>query len=95
MTQWLFDLGAARALLTIQSTNTASAAVARRAGFVHEGTLRRHGVWQGQRQDVDVYAALPGEWAEEPNSSAGQRCPIDGVSSGTYDRHTGHHRSRP
>lgn len=64
MTRWLFDLGAARAFLTIQSSNTASAAVAQRAGFLHEGTLRRCGVWQGQRQDVDVYAALPDEWTE-------------------------------
>ena len=63
MTGWLFELGAARVFLTIQSENEASAAVARRAGFTHEGTLRAHGVWQGRRQDVDVFAALPHEWA--------------------------------
>ena len=51
MTSWLFELGAARVFLTIQSDNAASAAVARRAGFTYEGTLRGHGVWQGQRQD--------------------------------------------
>ena len=62
MTGWLFELGAARVFLTIQTENTASAAVARRAGFAHEGTLRAHGVWQGQREDVDVYAVLPDEW---------------------------------
>jgi RimJ/RimL family protein N-acetyltransferase len=61
MTGWLFELGAARVFLTIQSENTASAAVARRAGFTYEGTLRAYGVWQGRRQDVDVFAALPGE----------------------------------
>jgi RimJ/RimL family protein N-acetyltransferase len=64
MTTWLFELGAARVFLTIQSENAASAAVARRAGFTREGTLRAHGVWQGQRQDVDVFAVLPDEWPE-------------------------------
>jgi RimJ/RimL family protein N-acetyltransferase len=64
MTGWLLALGAARVFLTIQSENTASAAVARRAGFTYEGTLRAHGVWRGRRQDVDVYAVLPGEWTE-------------------------------
>ena len=62
MTAWLFELGAARVFLTIQSENAASAAVARRAGFSFEGTLRADGVWQGQRKDVDVFAVLPDEW---------------------------------
>jgi RimJ/RimL family protein N-acetyltransferase len=62
MTGLLFEIGAARVFLSIQSENAASAAVARRAGFTYEGTLRAHGVWQGQRQDVDVFAALPDEW---------------------------------
>jgi len=61
MTGWLFDIGAARVFLTIQSGNSPSAAVARRAGFTFEGTLRADGVWQGQRQDVDVFAVLPDE----------------------------------
>lgn len=65
MTSWLFEFGAARVFLTVHSNNAASAAVARRAGFTHEGTLRAHGVWQGQRQDVDVFAVLPEEWAEK------------------------------
>lgn len=63
MTGWLFELGAARVFLTIQSENAASAAVARRAGFTYEGTLRAYGVWQGRRQDVDVFAVLPDEWS--------------------------------
>ena len=46
-TGWLFELGAARVFLTIQSGNAPSAAVARRAGFTFEGTLRAAGVWQG------------------------------------------------
>ncbi len=61
MTGWLFELGAARVFLTIESDNAGSAAVARRAGFTYEGTLRADGVWQGQRKDVDVFAMLPDE----------------------------------
>ena len=45
MTGWLFKLGAARVFLTIHSENAASAAVAQRAGFTYEGTLRAYGVW--------------------------------------------------
>lgn len=62
LTRWLFDLGAARVFLTIVAGNEDSAAVARRAGFVYEGTMRSHGVWQGQRCDVMWFAALPLEW---------------------------------
>ena len=62
MTGWLFERGAARVFLTIDSENAASAAVARRAGFTYEGTLRAHDLWQGQRKDVDVFVVLPDEW---------------------------------
>jgi RimJ/RimL family protein N-acetyltransferase len=62
LTRWLFDLGAARVFLTIVSGNEDSVAVARRAGFVYEGTMRSHGVWQGERCDVMWFAALPLEW---------------------------------
>lgn len=62
LTGWLFELGAARVFLTIVAENEASVAVARRAGFVHEGTMRSHGVWEGQRCDVMWFAALPLEW---------------------------------
>lgn len=63
LTRWLFDLGAARVFLTIVAGNEDSVAVARRAGFVYEGTMRAHGVWQGKRCDVMWFAALPLEWA--------------------------------
>jgi RimJ/RimL family protein N-acetyltransferase len=63
LTRWLFELGATRAFLTIVAENEASVAVARRAGFVYEGTMRAHAVWQGQRCDVMWFAALPLEWA--------------------------------
>ena len=62
LTDWLFKLGAARVFLTVVSENLASAAVARRAGFTYEGTLRAYGVWQDRRQDVDLFAVLPDEW---------------------------------
>jgi len=62
MTGWLFKRGAARVFLTVVSENLASAAVAQRAGFAYEGTLRAYGVWQDRRQDVDVFAVLPHEW---------------------------------
>ena len=64
LTRWLFELGAARVFLTIVAENVDSAAVARRAGFAYEGTMRSHGVWQGRRSDVMWFAALPVEWAE-------------------------------
>jgi RimJ/RimL family protein N-acetyltransferase len=38
--------------MTIVAGNEASAAVARRAGFVHEETKRGYGVWRGERCDV-------------------------------------------
>ena len=63
LTRWLFELGAARVFLTIVAGNEESVAVARRAGFVYEGTMRSYGVWQGQRCDVMWFAALPLEWA--------------------------------
>ncbi|MGH2634065.1 MAG: GNAT family N-acetyltransferase [Tepidiformaceae bacterium] len=62
LTRWLFERGAARAFLTIVAGNQESVAVALRAGFVYEGTMRSHGVWQGQRCDVMWFAALPLEW---------------------------------
>jgi RimJ/RimL family protein N-acetyltransferase len=62
LTSWLFDQGAARVFLTIVAGNEDSVAVARRAGFVYEGTMRALGVWLGQRCDVMMFAALPLEW---------------------------------
>jgi RimJ/RimL family protein N-acetyltransferase len=62
LTRWLFDLGAARAVLKIVAGNEASVGVARRAGFVYEGTMRSHGVWQGERCDVMLFGALALEW---------------------------------
>ena len=68
LTAWLFGLGAARVFLTVVAGNESSAAVARRAGFVYEGTMRSQAVWRGQRRDVRWFAALPSEW---PHRSSG------------------------
>ena len=62
LTRWLFDLGAARVFMTIVAGNEASVSVAQGAGFVHEGTMRSHAVWQGRRCDVMWFATLPDEW---------------------------------
>lgn len=62
MTRWLFELGAARVSLKIVAGNDASVAVARRAGFEYEGTMRAYGIWQGERCDVMLFAALPETW---------------------------------
>ena len=63
LTSWLFALGAARVFLTIVAGNEASVAVAARAGFVHEGSMRSHAAWKGERYDVMWFGALPREWA--------------------------------
>jgi RimJ/RimL family protein N-acetyltransferase len=62
LTRWLFGLGAARVFLTIVAGNEASVAVARRAGFVYEGTMRSHSIWKGERFDVMWFGALPLSW---------------------------------
>ena len=62
LTRWLFELGAARVSMTIVSGNEGSVSVARRTGFVYEGTMRSYAVWQGRRCDVMWFAALPDEW---------------------------------
>jgi RimJ/RimL family protein N-acetyltransferase len=61
LTRWLFELGAARVFLTIVAGNEPSVEVARRAGFVYEGTMRSHSVWRDERCDVMWFAALPTE----------------------------------
>jgi RimJ/RimL family protein N-acetyltransferase len=62
LTQWLFDLGAGRVFLTVVAGNESSLAVARRAGFVLEGTMRSHSVWRGETFDVLLFGALRHEW---------------------------------
>ena len=35
---------------------------AQRLGFVHEGTLRKHQVFEGRRRDTAVFSLLDEEW---------------------------------
>jgi RimJ/RimL family protein N-acetyltransferase len=66
--RWAFDeLGLHRLSLRAAAANEGSNAVARKVGFVHEGTLRQGGI-QGHtgdradpRVDMNVYGLLPGE----------------------------------
>ncbi len=62
LTRWLFELGAARVFMTIVAGNENSVAVARRAGFEYEGTMRSHSIWEGERCDLMWFAALKSEW---------------------------------
>jgi RimJ/RimL family protein N-acetyltransferase len=62
LTRWLFEQGAARVCLTIVAGNLESVAVARRAGFAYEGTMRSHGIWQGERCDVMWFATISTDW---------------------------------
>ena len=71
LTRWLFERGAGRVFLTIVAENHGSVAVARRAGFEHEGTVRDYGIWQGERCDVMVFAALATEWPPEAHPLIG------------------------
>ena len=49
-------------VLKIVPGNEASVAVARRTGFEYEGTMRAYGVWQGERCDVMLFAAVRTTW---------------------------------
>ena len=71
LTSWLFEHGAARTFMTIVADNDASAAVALRAGFSHEGTMRDHGVWRDHRCDVMWFAALRDEWPPQREGHPG------------------------
>jgi RimJ/RimL family protein N-acetyltransferase len=54
------DAGFFRAELLIAVGNAASAAVAKAAGYEHEGVMRGRLVLHGVRYDIAVYAALIG-----------------------------------
>ncbi len=62
MTDWLFELGAVRVFVTVKSENSASAAVARRAGFVYDGKLLPDDDGSLDGEDVDVFGAQRDDW---------------------------------
>jgi RimJ/RimL family protein N-acetyltransferase len=62
MSRWIFaQLPIDRIEITIQAENSASRAVAERAGYTFEGVLRAHTVIKGLRRDMAMYSLLRGE----------------------------------
>ena len=62
---WLFESPSVhRIVIRAEPTNTASCAVAERAGFQFEGILRSHHVIKGRRRDDASYSLLRGELAD-------------------------------
>jgi RimJ/RimL family protein N-acetyltransferase len=60
LTEWAVrELDPLRIQLQISADNAASKRVAKRAGYVYEGTLRSVHFKQGVRQDVEVWSRLP------------------------------------
>lgn len=57
----LAELPLKRIELRIDAANAASLGVARRAGFVDEGTLRSFEAREGKRSDVSMWSRLPGD----------------------------------
>ena len=60
--EWAFaELGLQRLQLRIEPENEVSHAVALRAGYQREGTLRSAFVVRGRRADVVMYSRLPSD----------------------------------
>ena len=59
LSKWAFEnLGIDRIEIPVDSQNTASRAVAERAGYTFEGVLRSHTVIKGRRRDMAIYSLL-------------------------------------
>ena len=64
LSRWAIEqLGLERIELTASPRNSASLALARRAGFTREGTLRRFRYRHGEREDLVMYSLLPEDLA--------------------------------
>ena len=62
LSRWAFEtLPVERIEITIEPENTASCAVAERAGYTFEGVLRSHTVIKGRRRDMGMYSLLRSE----------------------------------
>jgi RimJ/RimL family protein N-acetyltransferase len=62
LSEWAFaNLPADRLEITVRPANSASRAVAERAGYTFEGVLRSHTLIKGRRRDMAVYSLLRGE----------------------------------
>jgi RimJ/RimL family protein N-acetyltransferase len=65
LSRWAIErLGMERIELTANPGNGASLAVARRAGFTREGTLRRFRYRHGEREDLVMHSLLPEDLAQ-------------------------------
>jgi RimJ/RimL family protein N-acetyltransferase len=62
LTNWLFDLGASRVLLTVVDDNHASMRVAQRAGFLLEGATTKQSIWRGRSHEVLGFAVAAEDW---------------------------------
>jgi RimJ/RimL family protein N-acetyltransferase len=62
LSEWAFDaLSMERIEITIEPANTASRAVAERAGYTFEGVLRSHTMIKDRRRDMAMYSLLRGD----------------------------------
>ena len=59
-------LGLNRVQIRVEPANTRSAAIPRRLGFRHEGTLRQVGKARGRLIDLNIYSLLKNEWKAQP-----------------------------
>lgn len=66
LTSWLFDLGASRVFLTVMEDNSASTAVAQRAGFLLEGATGEQSPWHGRSHEVLSFAVVAEDWKQRP-----------------------------
>lgn len=64
LTNWLFDLGASRVVLTVAEDNQASIAVAQRAGLLLQGPTGEQSVWCGRRYAVLSFAVTAEGWKQ-------------------------------
>ena len=62
LTNWLFDLGASRVLLTAVEDNHASMRVAQRAGFVPEGATGKKTIWNGVCHEILGFGVAAEDW---------------------------------
>lgn len=62
LTDWLFDLGASRVVLTIVDDNQASIDVAQRVGYLLEAPTGEETVWRGKRHGVLSFAVAAEDW---------------------------------
>jgi RimJ/RimL family protein N-acetyltransferase len=70
LANWLFDLGASRVFLAIVEDNHASIRVARRAGFLLEGSTGKQNIWEGRPYEVLCFAVAANDWKQRRQTPA-------------------------